>query len=150
MLRLKRPDDAFKVWDGINPLNHEQTEAMIPPWLPEYYISSDNVNLAGRAEYPMLTGSAVWTRLLFERYVMGVRGETKGLRIDPCLPSQAEWEKCSIALDFRGARYKVSIYNPGHKKGTGVAKMIVDGKEIEGNLIVPFKSGAHSVEVTLS
>ncbi|MBU0477214.1 hypothetical protein KKC91_01400, partial [bacterium] len=149
MLRLKRADDAFKVWDGINPLNHEQTEAMLPPWLPEYYVSSDNVNFSGRAEYPMLTGSAVWTRLLFERYVMGIRGESGGLRIDPCLPSQSKWKHCSMTVDFRGARYEISIKNPGHKKGAIVKRMVVDGKEIQGGVISPFKSGTHTVHVTL-
>ena len=149
MLRIKRPDDAFKVWDGINPLNHEQTETMLPPWLPEYYISSDNPNFSGRAEYPMLTGAAVWTRLLFECYVMGIRGESKGLRIDPCLPSQAKWEHCSIELDFRGARYKISIQNPGHKKAAVVKKIVVDGKKIKGNLLPPFKKGIHTVQATM-
>jgi cellobiose phosphorylase len=59
--------------------------------LPEYYVSSDNPNIAGRGEYPILTGSAAWTRYLFQNFFFGVRGELDGLRIDPKLPAHKDF-----------------------------------------------------------
>ncbi|MCH7591091.1 hypothetical protein IIB34_08675, partial [PVC group bacterium] len=69
LARLKKAENAFKVWDGINPVRHSQMQSMILPWLPEYWVSSDNPNIAGKGEYPILTGSAVWTRINFERFI---------------------------------------------------------------------------------
>lgn len=149
MLTLRRTDDAFKVWNGINPLRHEQTEALIPPFLPEYWISGDNENLAGKGEYPMLTGTGVWTRILFERYVLGVRGELDGLRIDPQLPAEPQWKNCGIDLNFRGARYEIRISNPKMTKNAAVKSLTVDGKKIEGNLVKPCEKGTHTVVAVL-
>lgn len=149
MLQLGRGEAAFKAWNGVNPLTHEQTEALIPPFLPEYWISEDNPNLGGKGEYPMLTGTAVWTRILFEQWVLGIRGELDGLRIDPVLPAEEAWKECSIELTFRGARYQIKFSNPNLLEKGKVKSVTVDGKKIEGNLVKPFTEGTHTIEAVL-
>ncbi len=149
MLRLGRCEAGAKAWQGVNPLNHEQTEALIPPFLPEYWISEDNTHLAGKGEYPMLTGTAVWTRILFEQWVLGIRGELDGLRITPCLPATKQWQSCGIDTPFRGARYQIRIKNPKLIENGKIKSMLVDGKKIEGNLLQPFSGGTHTVEAVL-
>jgi len=149
MLRLNRGEDATKAWNGVNPLNHEQTEALIPPFLPEYWISEDNPNLAGKGEYPILTGTAVWTRNLFEQWVLGIRGELDGLRISPCLPATDDWKNCGIDLDFRGARYEIRISNPKCLSNGKVRSLVIDGNRVEGNLLKPFTKGTHTVAAVL-
>ncbi|MDR1195872.1 MAG: hypothetical protein LBL00_05285 [Endomicrobium sp.] len=149
MLKRDRAEDAFKIFSGINPLNHEHETFRSGPWIPEYYVSSDNPNIAGRGEYPILTGSASWTRYVFQNFFFGVRGELDGLRIDPRLPANKDFAECSLSIDFRGAHYNIKFFNKALKKNTKAKKIIVDGKEIQGTLVTAFEKGAHNIEVYL-
>ena len=75
------------------------------------------------------------------------RRDFHGLRIDPCIPKK--WKKCSIRRPFRGDIYEIEILNPNGKE-KGVKQMFVDGKEVRGNLITPFKDGkVHKVKAIL-
>jgi cellobiose phosphorylase len=49
---------------------------------------------------------------------------------------------------FRGATYNITVKNP-HNVSKGVVKLVVDGAEKPGNVIPPFASGTHEVEVIL-
>ncbi len=149
LIKMGMPDEAYKVFSGINPLNHEHEIIRTGPWIPEYYVSSDNPNIAGRGEYPVLTGSCAWTRYAFQNFFFGVRGLIDGLLIDPRLPAVKEFKESSLEIKFRGALYKIKFHNPSLKKNTFAKTIIVDGKENEGNIIKPFKSGTHIVEVFL-
>jgi cellobiose phosphorylase len=149
LLRLRMPDLAYKIFSGVNPLSHSQAVLRTGPWIPEYYISSDNTNWPGRGEYPLLTASAGWTRFLLQNFFFGVRGEVEGLRIDPCFPVSEEFRSPTFEIDFRGARYKINFQNKKLLKNASVAQITVDGNKIEGNLIKPFNEGEHLVEVLL-
>ncbi|AKL97787.1 GH36-type glycosyl hydrolase domain-containing protein [Endomicrobium proavitum] len=149
LLRRDRADDAYRIFSGINPLNQYQEVFRSGPWIPEYYVSSDNPNIAGRGEYPILTGSAAWTRYLFQNFFFGVRGELDGLRIDPRLPAHKDFNGAKLSIDFRGARYNITFFNDGLKKNTKASKIVVNGKEIEGTLVAPFAKGVCNVEVYL-
>ncbi|MBN1824142.1 MAG: hypothetical protein JW803_07480 [Endomicrobiales bacterium] len=149
LLRKKRPEDAWKIFSGINPLNHPKEVLRTGPWLPEYYVSGDNPNLAGRGEYPMLTASGGWTRYVFQNFFFGVRGELDGLRIDPCLPAAEEFRESSLTIHFRGAEYQVNFRNPELASGAAAVSISVDGKKIDGNLVKSFHDGKHVIEVIL-
>lgn len=149
LLRRRNAEAAYEIFKGVNPLNHDQNILKTGPWIPEYYISSDNPNWPGRGEYPLLTASAGWTRYIFQNFFLGVRGELDGLRIDPCLPAVPEFKKCSINIHFRGAEYEIKFSNPKLLKNTSAVKVVVDGNQIEGTLINSFKDGKHIVEVAL-
>jgi cellobiose phosphorylase len=149
LLRRKRADEAYAIFSGINPLKHAQETLRTGPWIPEYYISSDNPNWPGRGEYPLLTASAGWTRYVFQNFFFGVRGEIDGLRIDPCLPAVPEFRESSLTIHFRGALYAIGFKNAKLKKNAKIASITVDGKKIDGNLVKAFKDGTHKVEVVL-
>ncbi|MHB9155562.1 MAG: GH36-type glycosyl hydrolase domain-containing protein [Endomicrobiales bacterium] len=149
LLRRKRADEAYRIFTGINPLAHNQKTLRTGPWIPEYYISSDNPNWPGRGEYPLLTASAGWTRYIFQNFFFGVRGELDGLRIDPCLPATAEFRECGLHINFRGALYEITFKNPRLTRNAVPAAIRVDGKEIKGSLVTPFKEGRHTIEVLL-
>ena len=150
LLRNKKANAAFKVWEGVNPLNHEHSEARTGPWLPEYYISSDNPNHAGRGEYPIQTGTATWTRYVFQQYFMGVRGTPDGLLIDPCFPSNEQFKECSIKALYRGETFTVMFHNESWKtENPAVKKVVVDGDLVDGNVVNPPASPEHLVEVWL-
>ncbi len=86
----------------------------------------------GKSRIPWLSGSATWTYYAITQYILGIQPDYHGLRLDPCIPS--EWKELSIQRIFRGKRINVTIKNDnGVEKG--VKKLVVNGKEIQGNLI---------------
>ena len=85
-----------------------------------------------------------------QNFFFGVRGELDGLRIDPCLPSDEEYRECKFSISFRGARYDIRFNNPKLLRDASPLSIKVDGKELKGNIIKPFKDGkTHIVEVLL-
>ena len=85
----------------------------------------------GVARTSWLTGAAAWAYFSAVHYILGIRPELNGLRIDPCIP--ASWPGFSARRRFRGREYHIRVHNP---QGVcrGVARMRVNGGEIGGNL----------------
>ena len=52
--------------------------------------------------------------------------------IDPCLP--AGFRECRILRTFRDTVYDIVIVNKKNAK-KGIRRLVVDGKEIEGNIV---------------
>jgi cellobiose phosphorylase len=86
----------------------------------------------GVSRIPWLSGSASWTYYAITRYLLGIRPEYDGLRIDPCIP--ADWDGFEVSRKFRGKNFDISVKNENnHQKG--VKEVSVNGKKIQGNLI---------------
>lgn len=64
--------------------------------------------------------------------IMGIQPQFDGLRINPCVP--ADWKEFSMIREFRGKQLNIQVEN---KNGVekGVSRLIINGKEIQGNLI---------------
>lgn len=110
----------------------------------EPYVYSQHIYLpphqpAGRAANPWLTGTAAWSMLALSQWILGIRPDWDGLRIDPCIP--AEWKEFRVQRVFRGARYEVRVRNP-HGLEKGVKSLRLDGKELAGNLLPPQPAGS--------
>jgi len=51
---------------------------------------------------------------------------------------------------FRGDRYRIAFRNIGHTGCRGIKAMKVDGKPVDGNVIIPAGDGrTHEVEVIM-
>jgi cellobiose phosphorylase len=101
----------------------------------------------GNTRTSWLTGAAAWSYFSATQYILGIRPEVDGLRIDPCIPSA--WDGFSATRSFRGRKMRIIVHNPEHVC-KGVVKMTVDGNPIEGNLIPLTSNGTeHQVEVWL-
>ena len=87
----------------------------------------------GASRLPWLSGSASWAYYTATQYILGIQPDYAGLRIDPCIP--AEWKGFKASRSFRGKMFHITVKN---EKGVqkGVRKIHVNGKEIEGNLIL--------------
>ncbi|MCE5207146.1 MAG: N,N'-diacetylchitobiose phosphorylase [Chloroflexi bacterium] len=86
----------------------------------------------GNTRTSWLTGAAAWSYFSLTQYLLGLRPEMDGLRIDPCIPS--EWKGFSVERKFRGRKIRIKVHNPDHLC-KGVARMVVNGEAIEGNLV---------------
>jgi cellobiose phosphorylase len=113
----------------------------------EYLVGPENPYRYGEGQFTWITGASGWAFMAATEWVLGVRRDYEGLRIDPCIPSH--WKKCSLRRPFRGDIYEVEIENPkGVEKG--VKELFVDGASVQGNLVRAFGDGkTHKVRVVL-
>jgi len=86
----------------------------------------------GTSHIPWLTGSAGWSYYAPTQYILGIRPEHDGLRLDPCIPSA--WTGFTAERMFRGKKIAIEVKNP-HGINNGVRRLTLNGKRISGNLI---------------
>ncbi len=146
---LGNGERAFQYYRQVNPAARND---MIDVYECEPYVYAQNIlsdehPQFGLARNSWLSGSAAWNYLAATQYILGVRPDYDGLRVDPCIP--ADWDGFRVTRRFRGATYDIQVHNPMHIC-MGVARMTLDGKELEDNLIpVDVQKESHTVEVWL-
>ncbi len=146
---LGRGDRAYQYYRQINPAGKNDLIDIFEcePYVYPQNILGDEHPQFGLARNAWLTGTASWTYQAGIKYILGIRPELDGLRIDPCIP--AAWDGFSVRRRFRGAVYEIRVKNPEHVN-KGVQAILVDGEAFEDNLLPVFGDcGVHKVEVTL-
>jgi N,N'-diacetylchitobiose phosphorylase len=86
----------------------------------------------GAGGLPWLTGTVSWSYYTATQYILGIRAEAAGLRIDPCIP--ADWEGFSVRRVFRGKVLDIRVDNVAGVQ-RGVVRVTLNGERVEGNLI---------------
>ena len=133
---LGRGDIAWKYFEQLIP---EIALRKAGPWRykaePYVYVSNlfgPDSDKFGLANVSWLTGTASWMYIAATQYILGIRPELDGLRIDPCLPSA--WEDIRVERTFRKCRFIISIKK---EKGIckGAIKMQINGLEHNSNII---------------
>jgi cellobiose phosphorylase len=119
----------------INPSKREEISEVhrCEPYVYAQMIAGREAPTYGEAKNSWLTGTAAWNYLAVTQWILGIRPEYDGLRIDPCIPP--EWDGFSVERIFRGCRLNITVHNPQHIS-RGVIKMEVDGMPADGNLLV--------------
>ncbi|HAF62230.1 MAG TPA: glycosyl transferase [Anaerolineaceae bacterium] len=127
---------AFEYYQATNPASHndEIERYECEPYVYPQNIIADNHPQFGLARNSWLTGAAAWHYIAATQYILGIRPEVSGLRIDPCIPSK--WDGLTITRKFRGKTYTIIIHNP-HHVCKGVSRVAANGKEILGTLLNP-------------
>ena len=138
-------DAAFDYYTRINPSAREAISEVhrCEPYVYAQMIAGRDSATAGEAKNSWLTGTAAWSYAAITQWILGIRPEYGGLRIDPVIPKA--WPGFSAVRVFRGATYRISISKP-----VGVAarvtRLVVDGRQVDGNL-VPLGAPGAVVEV---
>jgi len=107
----------------------------------------------GQARNPWLTGTASWSYIGVTQYILGVRPELEGLRIDPCLPTA--WDGYEVARRFRGMNLTIKVTNPAHVS-TGLAAVSVNGIPVDVSdddargALVPVDALADGAEIVVT
>jgi N,N'-diacetylchitobiose phosphorylase len=65
---------------------------------------------AGNTRTSWLSGAVPWAYYSATQYILGIRPEMNGLRIDPCIP--ASWPGFKATRQFRGKTISIVVKNP--------------------------------------
>src|SRR6185436_18346729 len=147
--RIGRGDQAHDYYLRINPSAREAIGDLhrCEPYVYAQMIAGRDAPTHGEAKNSWLTGTAAWTYMTATQWILGLRPEFDGLRIDPCIPKA--WKGFRTTRKFRGVTYDIEV----HRKGEGNAVALsVDGVEVKGNVVrVPIDGRKHlAVKAVLS
>jgi cellobiose phosphorylase len=143
-------DRAFDYYTRINPSAREAISDVhrCEPYVYAQMIAGKDAPTHGEAKNSWLTGTAAWSLVAATQWILGIRPEHDGLRIDPCLPS--DWEGFEAVRRFRGATYRVRVRKPPGRQEGRVSSLVVDGRVTDGTLVPVAPEGATvSVEATI-
>ncbi len=146
---IGRGEQAWEYYKKICPAYLEEVSDLhkTEPYVYSQMIAGKDAFKPGEAKNSWLTGTASWNFYTISQYILGIRPEYDGIRVDPCIP--ADWEGFKVTRKFRGATYHIEIQNP-EGKSKGVKEVIVDNNSQTSNLIPLFDDGLeHDVRVIL-
>jgi cellobiose phosphorylase len=142
-------DRAFDYYLRINPSAREGISELhrCEPYVYAQMIAGRDAPTHGEAKNSWLTGTAAWNFVAITQWILGIRPEHDGLRIDPCLPTG--WQGFEAVRRFRGATYRIRVRKPAGRTGR-VSPLVVDGRRIAGPVVPPASPGATvTVEATV-
>src|SRR6187431_81896 len=140
---IGRPERAWEYYKKICPSYLEDISDLhrTEPYVYAQMIAGKDAVKPGEAKNSWLTGTGSWNFVAISQYLLGVRPEWDGLLVQPCMTRDvAEY---SIVRRARGATYNIKVTNSG---SAAPAKLTVNGKAIEGNL-VPYAKAGETVQV---
>ena len=141
-------DAAYRYYRSFMPsAQNDQAEVReIEPYVHCQSTHAPASKKYGKSRVPWLSGTASWSHYTATQYILGIRPELGGLRIDPCIPTT--WPGFTAKRTFRGKALDIEVQNPSGVS-CGVKSLTVDGVEIKGNLIpaAKLKKGAKIVAI---
>ncbi len=135
-----RPDRAFEYYRKISPAFLEDIQDLhrMEPYVYSQMIAGKAAPRNGEAKNSWLTGTAAWNFVAVSQWILGVRPDFDGLRIQPCLP--AALPNVEITRLFRGTTYRISIHNTGRARAD--QRILVNGKPAASCVISPGAPGS--------
>ena len=146
---LGRGDRAWEYYRKICPAYLEEKSDLhkVEPYVYCQMTAGKDAAKPGEAKNSWLTGTAAWNWYAITQFILGIKPGYDGLEINPCIPK--EWDGYEVNRKFRGADYKIIVKNPDHLN-RGVKTLVLNGKEIAGNVVPMQPAGSSNVvEVTL-
>ena len=146
---IGRGDNAYDYYTKIAPSFLEDISELhkVEPYVYCQMIAGKEAFKPGEAKNSWLSGTASWNFYAITQYILGVRPEYDGLRVDPCIPKK--WDGFKMQRKFRGATYQLIIKNPDHVS-KGVKELIINGKSTDSNVIPLLEKGKiHTVEIIM-
>ena len=133
--KLGHGNRAYKYWTEAAPAtyNDNAEHRVLEPYVYGQFVEGKDSPFAGRAHVHWLTGTASTVMVGTTEGILGLNPETKGIVIDPSIPS--EWKEFTMDKTFRGKRLHVTVKNPDGSEH-GVKSVTVNGEKIEGKLIL--------------
>lgn len=146
---IGRGDRAWEYYTKICPAYLEEKSDLhkVEPYVYCQMTAGKDAARPGEAKNSWLTGTAAWNWYAITQFILGIRPDYDGIRIDPCVPTSCEG--FSVHRRFRGADFEITVSNPGHVS-KGVASLSLNGIPLEENLIPVCPAGSvNKVEAVL-
>ncbi|MDD6211195.1 MAG: hypothetical protein PUB21_11395 [Bacteroidales bacterium] len=131
---LAHGDRAYQYYRAFLPAayNDRAEIRQIEPYVYAQSTCSHYSMREGQSRCPWLSGTVSWAYFTAAQYILGIRPDYEGLRIDPCIPSS--WDKFDVTRRFRGKTLNIHVKNP-KKVQKGIQSMTLNGKPVNGNLL---------------
>ncbi len=128
LTQLGRNKDAFACYEASLPCRRND---IADKCLAEPYVYCQNMmapphSKALKCVNSWLTGTASWMYYAATQYILGVRPEYQGLKIEPCIPSS--WDTYKVIRICRGVECNINIKNGGKH-------LTVNGKQLDSNIV---------------
>jgi cellobiose phosphorylase len=146
---LGRGDRAYEYCRASLPAAYNQRAELrqAEPYVQAQTTYSPFSPRPGNARTSWLTGAAAWSYHSITQYILGIRPQTAGLRIDPCIPRA--WKSFRAARRFRGRTVDIEVLNPDGVC-RGVRSLSLNGETLPGDLLPVEKLGEeNSAQVVL-
>ena len=125
-----RAEDAWEHYRKICPaFVTDQERRKVEPYVYCQMVAGKDAALPGEGKNSWLTGTAAWNWYTATQWILGIKPEYDGLRVQPCLP--ASIKKVKVRKVFRDAVYNLTILNTG--KG--------------GSEFLPYHPGEHDLTI---
>ncbi len=129
-----RGERAWQVYTRICPAYIEEFSHIhrTEPYVYSQMIAGKDAPRFGEAKNSWLTGTAAWAYINVSQYILGIRPDYDGLKVDPCIPGSLK--EYTVNRWYRGKWYHITVKNPKQlEKGT--VSLTVNGIPIKGNKI---------------
>ena len=146
---IGRGDRAFELYKKIAPAYIEDISEIhkLEPYVYSQMVAGKDAKLFGQAKNSWLTGTAAWNFVAISQFILGIKPDYDGLKIDPCIPS--DMKEYTVTRHFRNADYVITVKNP-NGVCKGVKEVTIDGKKAESNILPVFADGKkHTATVVL-
>ena len=127
---LGRGDRAYDYYRSYLPARYNDSAEIhqVEPYVYCQFTHGPESPRFGQARNPWLTGTASWSYIGVTQYILGLRPELDGLRIDPCLPEG--WGGFQVTRQFRGKSLTINVVNP-LGVATGVQSVMIGKREVD-------------------
>ncbi|MBN2795707.1 MAG: glycosyl transferase [Clostridia bacterium] len=142
-----RGNRAFEIYSKIAPAYLEDISEIhkTEPYVYAQMIAGKDAKHHGQAKNSWLTGTASWNYITITQWILGIKPDFDGLKIDPCLPSHLDEVK--VKRIYRGTTYEITINNNKHVE-KGIVEIKVDGIVHMGSHL-PMDKAYYQVEVLM-
>ena len=144
-------EGALDYYLRINPSAREAISEVhrCEPYVYAQMIAGRDAPTHGEAKNSWLTGTAAWNLVAISQWILGIRPEHDGLRIEPAVP--AAWTGFQATRRFRGTTYEIEVTRAAASgAGDGHASIVVDGTPIDGTIIPIPPPGTPRVRVAVA
>lgn len=140
---LGRKEDAWKCYfASLPPRRNDNADInLTEPYVYSQTMLAPPHDRAGACVNSWLTGTASWMYVAATQFILGIRPDYAGLRIEPCIP--ADWPGFTMKRRCRGVDYNVTVCR-------GEGGLQLDGRHLDGT-VVPWEllEGRESAEIVM-
>lgn len=115
LARMGRADQAYRLFDMLNPITHSRDAVAAETYRVEPYVVAADVysigDKRGRGGWTWYTGSSGWLYRTAVEAILGITRRGDRLRIEPALP--AHWPGFTAQLTLDGAVLAIAVTRDG-------------------------------------